>query len=153
MKSITNIFNKLAKARKTRKSPGSLRLKKFGLAKLWVEKVWAQNIFSDFLAELDDYMKINFQYFSTKRAHRASPVICLSPLSAGSECNLFARVTSKVNRWIQMSTAQSYIIFVAHATDNVCGATNSVEQFGSTVQLMLVVLSSIAPCDKQFCTT
>ena len=30
------------KARKTRKSPGTLYLKKFGL---WVEEVWVQNIF------------------------------------------------------------------------------------------------------------
>ena len=52
------ISNKLAKARKTRKSPGSLGLKKFGPGKLWVEKVWAQNIFIDFLAELDNYKKI-----------------------------------------------------------------------------------------------
>ena len=51
-------FNKLAKAWKTRKSPGSLGLKKFGPGKLWVEKVWAQNIFIDFLAELDSFKKI-----------------------------------------------------------------------------------------------
>ena len=45
--------NKLAKARKTRKSPGTLGLNKFGPGKLWFEKVWSQNIFINFLAELD----------------------------------------------------------------------------------------------------
>ena len=35
--------NKLAKARKMRKPPGTLSLKKFGLGNLWVEKVWTQN--------------------------------------------------------------------------------------------------------------
>ena len=43
--------NKLTKARKTPKSPATLGLEKFGPGKLWVEKVWAQNIFFDFLAE------------------------------------------------------------------------------------------------------
>ena len=33
--------NKLKKAWNTRKSPGTLGLKKFGPGKLWVEKVWA----------------------------------------------------------------------------------------------------------------
>ena len=33
------IGNKLVKARKTQKLPGTLGLKKFGLLKLWVEKV------------------------------------------------------------------------------------------------------------------
>ena len=32
-------INKLAKARKIRKSPGTLGLKKFGTGKLWVKKV------------------------------------------------------------------------------------------------------------------
>ena len=36
--------NKLAKARKMRKSPGTLGLKKFRPGKFWVEKVWAQNV-------------------------------------------------------------------------------------------------------------
>ena len=36
-------MNKLAKARKMRKPPGTLSLKKFGLGNLWVEKVWTQN--------------------------------------------------------------------------------------------------------------
>ena len=36
--------NKLAKALKTRKSPGTLGLKKFGPGKFWVKKVWAQHI-------------------------------------------------------------------------------------------------------------
>ena len=40
--------NKLAKARKTRKSPGTLGLKNFGLGKVWVEKVWAQIILLTF---------------------------------------------------------------------------------------------------------
>ena len=34
------IWNKLAKARKTRTSPSTLGLKKFGLGKLWVKKVF-----------------------------------------------------------------------------------------------------------------
>ena len=71
-KNLTNTFiksmncdreNKLAKARKTRKSPGTLGLKKFGLGKLWVEKVWAQNIVINFLAELDHIKKINYCFF------------------------------------------------------------------------------------------
>ena len=36
--------NKLAKARKMRKPPGTLGLKKFGPGKYWVTKVWVQNI-------------------------------------------------------------------------------------------------------------
>ena len=52
--------NKLAKAWKMRKPPGTLSLKKFGPNKLWVENVWAQNILINFLAELDHYMKIIF---------------------------------------------------------------------------------------------
>ena len=36
-----------------RKPPGTLRLIFFWLGKLQVEKVWAQNISNDFLAELD----------------------------------------------------------------------------------------------------
>ena len=39
-KSLSHSLNKLAKARKTRKSPGTLGLKKFGLGKLWVKKVF-----------------------------------------------------------------------------------------------------------------
>ena len=35
--------NKLAKALKMRKPPGTLSLKKFGLGNLWVKKVWTQN--------------------------------------------------------------------------------------------------------------
>ena len=37
--------NKLAKARKIRKSPGTLGLKKFGAGKLWIEK-FGPKIFS-----------------------------------------------------------------------------------------------------------
>ena len=36
-------LNKLAKAWKMRKPPGTLSLKKFGLANLLAEKVWTQN--------------------------------------------------------------------------------------------------------------
>ena len=43
---------------KTRKSPGTLGLNKFGPGKLWFEKVWAQNIFIYFLAELDQFQEI-----------------------------------------------------------------------------------------------
>ena len=42
------VLNKLAKALKTRKSPGTLGLKKLELGKLWVKKVWVQNIFYKF---------------------------------------------------------------------------------------------------------
>ena len=41
----------LEQARKS--SEDTLNLKKFGPGKLWVKKVWAQNILIDFLAELD----------------------------------------------------------------------------------------------------
>ena len=42
-------LNKLAKAQETRKSPGTLGLKKFGPGKLQVEKVWAKtDEFSEF---------------------------------------------------------------------------------------------------------
>ena len=46
--------NKLAKARKTRKSPGTSGLKKFRPVELRVKKVWVQNICIDFLAELNN---------------------------------------------------------------------------------------------------
>ena len=36
--------DKLAKARKMHKPPGTLGLKKFGPGKFWVKKVWAQHI-------------------------------------------------------------------------------------------------------------
>ena len=51
-------MNKLAKARKTRKSPGTLGFKKFGPGKLRVQQVWGQNISINFLAELDNSKKI-----------------------------------------------------------------------------------------------
>ena len=54
-----SVQNKLAKARKTCKSLGTLGLRKFGQAKLRIEKVWAQNISIIFLTELVDFMKIN----------------------------------------------------------------------------------------------
>ena len=41
--------NKLAKARKTRKWPGTLGLKQFGPGKLRIKNVWSQNIFIDFI--------------------------------------------------------------------------------------------------------
>ena len=78
-------MNKLAKARKMRKPPGTLGLKKFGPEKIWVGNVWTQNtcilaflhifilisgnpsktqnIFINFLNELDDFKKINFWFF------------------------------------------------------------------------------------------
>ena len=37
--------NKLTKARKMRKPPGTLGLKKFGPGKIWVENVWTQKSF------------------------------------------------------------------------------------------------------------
>ena len=64
-KGSPRIKNKLAKARKTCKLPGTHSLKKFWPGKVWVEKVWAPNIFIDFLAELDDFKKMNlFSSFS-----------------------------------------------------------------------------------------
>ena len=53
-------FNKLAKARKTRKSPRTLGFKKFGPGKLRVENVWAQNIHIDFLANILENIFVNF---------------------------------------------------------------------------------------------
>ena len=42
---IGSTENKLAKARKTRTSPSTLGLKKFGLGRLWVKKVfWVKNV-------------------------------------------------------------------------------------------------------------
>ena len=41
---------------------GYARFEKFGPGKLRVEKVWAQNIFIDFLAELDNFKKIIYKY-------------------------------------------------------------------------------------------
>ena len=61
-KSFILYRNKLAKARKTRKLPGTLGLKKFGPGRLRVEKVWAQNIFIDFLTELDNFKLPIFFY-------------------------------------------------------------------------------------------
>ena len=51
----THSKNKLAKAWKMRKPPGTLGLKKFGPGKFWVEQVWAQNIekLEEKLRELD----------------------------------------------------------------------------------------------------
>ena len=58
-KFLNTAINKLAKAQKTRKSPGTIGLKKFGPGKLWVKKVLAQNIFMDFPAELDNFKNID----------------------------------------------------------------------------------------------
>ena len=44
MTAYVSTKNKLAKARKMRKPPGTLGLKKFRLGKFGVEKVWAQHI-------------------------------------------------------------------------------------------------------------
>ena len=41
-----------------RKPLDTLSLKKFGPGKLQVKKVWAQNIFINFLAELDQFQEI-----------------------------------------------------------------------------------------------
>ena len=56
-------YNKLAKARKTCKWPGTLGLKKFGPGKLQVKKVWAQNISIDFLAELENLKNLVVVFF------------------------------------------------------------------------------------------
>ena len=55
-------FNHMKLANKAYKmhKAGMLSLKKFGLGKLWVVKVWAQNIFIDLLAQLDHSKKIIF---------------------------------------------------------------------------------------------
>ena len=66
------ISNKLAKARKTRKSPGSLGLKKFGPGKLWVEKVCAHNILIDFLAKLDHSKILFFSFLPSKGSNSAT---------------------------------------------------------------------------------
>ena len=55
--------NKLAKARKKRKLPGTLGLKKFWPGKLRVTKVWFQHIYINFLTKLDNFKKINFRFF------------------------------------------------------------------------------------------
>ena len=78
--------NKLAKAQKMRKPPGTLGLKKFGPGKIWAENVSTQNtcilaflhtfvlisgnpsktknICINFLTELDDFKKIDFSFCS-----------------------------------------------------------------------------------------
>ena len=44
------------------KPPGIIDLKKFGPGKLWVEKVWAQNIIIDFLTDLYHSKKLDFHF-------------------------------------------------------------------------------------------
>ena len=48
-------MNKLAKARKTHKLPGTLGLKKFWPGKLWVKKVWAKRKIEEKLRRLLDH--------------------------------------------------------------------------------------------------
>ena len=49
--------NKLAKARKMRKLPGTLGLKKFRPGRIWVENVWTQN--TCILAFLHTFIRIS----------------------------------------------------------------------------------------------
>ena len=65
-KSVTNVSivivlsgNKLAKARKTRTSPGTLGLKKFWLGKLWVNKVFRKYTFKKYTFEKYTFRKYN----------------------------------------------------------------------------------------------
>ena len=76
-----SIANKLAKARKTRKSPGTLGFKKFGPGKLRVQQVWGQNIFINFLAELDNSK--NFFLFFFQICFFKQPANQLTGLGAG----------------------------------------------------------------------
>ena len=52
--------NKLAKARKTRTSPSMLGLKKFGLGKLWVKKVFLKYTFKNTLSKKYTFGKKTF---------------------------------------------------------------------------------------------
>ena len=45
---IIHCQNKLAKAMKIRKPPGTLGFEKFGLGKLWIKKIWTQIFLSMF---------------------------------------------------------------------------------------------------------
>ena len=63
---------KLAKARKTRTSPSTLGLKKFGPGKLWVEKVWAQIFFSTIFS-LNWTILRNFVFFFFTHTHTQPP--------------------------------------------------------------------------------
>ena len=53
-------MNKLAKARKTRTSPGTLGLKKFGLGKLWVKKVFGKYTFKKYTFKKNTFRKYTF---------------------------------------------------------------------------------------------
>ena len=53
-------LNKLAKARKTRTSPGTLGLKKFGQGKLWVKKVFGKYTFKKYTFEKYTFRKYIF---------------------------------------------------------------------------------------------
>ena len=69
------MFNKLAKARKMRKPPGTLGLKKFGPGKLWVKKNLTQNIFIDFLAELENnFTNFGKSYLDPKLKNNWGPL-------------------------------------------------------------------------------
>ena len=55
-----NDFNKLAKAWKTRTSPGTLGLKKFGLGKLWVKNVFGKYTFEKYTFKKYTFRKYTF---------------------------------------------------------------------------------------------
>ena len=57
------ILNKLAKARMTRKSPGTLGLENLGRVSFGSKK-FGPNFFNNFLAELNDFKKLNFFFFN-----------------------------------------------------------------------------------------
>ena len=57
---IKKEINKLAKARKTRTSPGTLCLKKFGLGKPWVKKVFGKYTFKKYTFRKYTFGKYTF---------------------------------------------------------------------------------------------
>ena len=63
-KVMIGMKNKLPKARKMRKPPGTLGLKKFGPGKFWVENVWTQN--TCILAYMQTFILISGNLTETK---------------------------------------------------------------------------------------
>ena len=65
--SVLHSINKLAKARKTRTSPGTLGSKKFGLCKLWVQKVFGKYTFKKYTFRKYTFVKYIFEKYSFKK--------------------------------------------------------------------------------------
>ena len=61
------MWNKLAKARKTRTSPGTLGLKKFGLGKLWVKKVFGKYTFGKYTFGKYTFKKYTFGKYTIEK--------------------------------------------------------------------------------------